>query len=133
MSYVMKEETKTGGTKRRAYTQPYTVTPSSRMIMRRVNRISRKMKIHNPNHMYTANLASLFPSVSTTGSLYDVMDNVQQGTSYNDRFAAKVQIKRIVIRGIIKPGTTSAAPATVRITCIRGMSGRWLSSDCPMS
>lgn len=60
---MMKEETKTGGTKRRAYTMvPYDTTSS---ISRRVNRLARKMKVNNPTHMYQ--LAGSTWSPSTTG------------------------------------------------------------------
>lgn len=124
---MLKEETKTGGTKRRAYDVSY--APARSMMLRRVNRIARKMKIHNPNHMYTASLASVFPTISTTGSLYDVQQSVQQGVNFNDRFSSKTQIKRINLRGIIKAGATATVATVVRLTCIRAESGRRLSSD----
>lgn len=134
MSYLLKEETKTGGTKRRAYTAGYAIPAPSRMpMMRRINRISRQLKIHNPNHMYTASLAAAFSTISNTGTLFDVLSQVIQGTNYADRFGTKVQLKRIMVRGTLTPGTTAATVTTVRVTIIRAESGTWLSSDCPLS
>lgn len=122
---MLKEETKYGGTKRRAYSTQYSTSPAQTksMMLRRVNKIAKAMKVHNPYHMYTASLANIFPTISNTGSLYDVMQSVQQGVNFNDRFSSKTQIRRIRLRGIIIPGATATIVTPVRLTCIRAESG----------
>lgn len=121
----MHTETKYAGTKRRRDSGGSLVPMgyNSNSLTRRVNKIARAMKVHNPSHMYTAGLINVFPILATTGSLYDVMSNVQEGSNYNDRFGAKTQVRRINLKGCIRPGASSVLPALVRLTCFRAESG----------
>lgn len=122
---MMKSETKTGGTKRRAYDVfPLSSTSNApSTIARRVNKIARDLKIKNPNHMYTASAAVAWNSISNTGTAFDLGSQIQQGTNYADRFGTKIRMKRFILRGILLAGTTAAATLPVRITVIRAESG----------
>lgn len=56
----------------------------------RVTRLTKKMKMQNPVHLLQASLVSTFPTVSTTGTLYDVSSQIAQGDDYNQRFSSQV-------------------------------------------
>lgn len=107
------------------YPKAKPMSQSSRTInnSRRINKLSKQLKIKNPSHMYTASLSNVFPTISTTGSLYDVQQNIQQGVNFNDRFSSKTQVKYVRLRGIMLAGTTATIATPVRLSCIRAESG----------
>lgn len=131
MSYF-KTETKTGGTKRRAHDigvmLPYGSTGPSQ-LNRRVNRIAKQMKVHNPLHLYNVSLVSAFSSLSTTGTAFDLMAQIVQGDASSERFSSKAQLRRVNFGGMILAGTTATTPVLVRISIVRLQSGSAFASN----
>lgn len=79
---MLKEETKTGGTKRRAYTSAY-VSPVAGALSRRINRLSKRMKANNPTHLWAFPATTWAPS--NTASIVDLCGQIAQGDDYDDR------------------------------------------------
>lgn len=66
-----------GSTKRRRYSiVPGSVNPVSN-LSRRISRLSKKMKISNPLHVYYE-AVSAFANFSTTGGVYDLCTGIAQ-------------------------------------------------------
>lgn len=47
-------------------------------ISRRVTRLAKSMRINNPSHLIVSSLTAVFPSISTTGSLYEPLAPIMQ-------------------------------------------------------
>lgn len=91
-------------------------TPNA--LSTRISRLAKKMKVNNPTHLIQQSLTVVFPTISTTGTLYDVGNPIAQGDDYNNRFGAKVLITHINIKGAFTPATATG-PSVVRITILR--------------
>lgn len=115
----MEEKSRTAGTKRRRETGGVHVTTA---LSRRVTRLAKTLKAANPTHCYVSDLSAAFTTISTTGSLREIGGNIQQGDDYNQRFGSHVDLLRLVLKGVISPGSTAAAISTVRITVFQGQS-----------
>lgn len=91
-------------------------------LMRRVNHLSKSLKVANPHHMYQWSASASIPA-TTAGTLLDLSSGLAQGDQYNQRFANHVDLSRLVIKGPLVPGSSASMPTVVRITVIRGSSG----------
>lgn len=122
---MMVEELKTqraiGGTKRKRY--DIFLGNSTSYAHRRISKLAKKVKAHNPSHMVAANAATIFPSISTTGTLYDLGTGIAQGDNPYDRFSSQCIFKRLLIKAGLIPGSTSSTPSNVRVTIYRGTAG----------
>lgn len=119
----------TGGTKRRRFTT--TMVPVSKfgLINKRLNKLSKKVKLNNPSHLYSLSAGAAFGTVSTSGTIYDLSQDIAQGDNYNQRFSTTIQLTRVMLRGVIVPGSTASAASAVRITVIRGQSALAFASN----
>lgn len=125
-SFFMYAESKSsksgfGGTKRRRYSSAPNATASD--LSNRITRLSKSLKAANPVHLYNNSLATLFPNLSTTGTIFSLASGIQQGDSQTDRFANHIDFRRILVRGHLLPGSTSTLQTQCRISVIRGQSG----------
>lgn len=111
---LVESKSVTVGTKRR----PYVGT-----VNRRLNKLYKIVKAHNPAHLYSVSLQSAFATISTTGSLYDLSQSIIQGDDPTTRFSSQCILKRLRIRGTFIAGSTSNTPSAVRITVFRAISG----------
>lgn len=91
-------------------------------LSNRVTRLAKSLKAANPTHMYQNSLSGTF-APSTTGSLYCLGTLITQGDDYNQRFGSHVEFTHLRIAGTARPGTTSAAVSTLRITVFKGAGG----------
>jgi len=74
----MEEQKRYAGTKRRRDVLSAVVAHGGRaMLSRRITRLQKVMKIHNPLHLYSASLAAIL-APTTTGSAFDLCANVAQ-------------------------------------------------------
>lgn len=119
------------GTKRRKYDVAISNGTTSRVgaLSRRINRLSKRLKVNNPTHMYINSMSTVFPSISVTGSIFDLASGIAQGDNYTDRFSTTVLLTRLMIKGVITPGSSAAVPSAVRITVIRGQQGLVFASN----
>lgn len=99
-------------------------TPISRSdaISKRVSRLGKKMKLQNPTHLYAFSLASAFSVISTTGTLFNPANSIEQGDNYNNRFGASIFATRLTIRGILHAGGSATTSSDVRISVVRAAS-----------
>lgn len=100
-------------------------TPTQKVakLNNRLRALAKKMKIQNPVHLGNYSLGTVFPSVSLTGTLFDVSSLIAQGDDYNNRFSSQVYLRRLNMRGVFLPGTAASNPAIARITVFRGQAG----------
>jgi len=100
-------------------------TPSQKYakVNKRLRALTKKMKIHNPLHLYNTSLGGTFTSVSTTGTLYDLASQIAQGDDYYHRFSSQVYMRRLNIKGVLVPGSAAGNPAICRIAVIRAVAG----------
>lgn len=119
----------TGGTKRRRFTMTPSGMSNVGFLNKRINKLSKKLKLNNPSHLYSLSAGAAFGTVSTSGTLYDLSQDIAQGDNYNQRFSTTIQLTRVALRGVIVPGSTASASSAVRITVFRGQSALAFASN----
>lgn len=116
------------GTRRRTYSAAFGGQASTRSregqhLSRRITRLSRAIKMHHPSHLNVDSLATVFPNISTTGSLYDINSNISQGDNYNNRFSTTSRSRRLVFRGGVVGAAGGASATILRITVFKAQAG----------
>lgn len=101
----------------------------TQMLSTRISKLAKKMKIANPMHLQTFSLGAAFSTISTTGTLLDVMSTIAQGDDYLNRFSSSCRLSRLNLKAIFFVGSTSASASKIRITVIRGESGLAFASN----
>lgn len=98
-------------------------------VNKRLRSLAKKMKVQNPVHLLQVSLTSAFPSVSTTGTIYDLSSAIIQGDDYFNRFSSQVYLRRVNIKGVMLPGSAAGNPTIARISLIRAVSGLVFASN----
>lgn len=73
--------------------------------------------------MYQSNLSSIFTTISTTGTLYDIASGIAQGDQPDQRFSSQCILKRLRVKCGFNPGGGSVTLSVVRVTVYRGITG----------
>lgn len=121
----MEQKSVSRGVKRRAYDAIPSRMSSSRLsaVNTRLRRLAKKVRIANPQHLLYTSIATVFTTISTTGTIYDLGQGIQQGDDYSNRFGGSVHLTRLNLKGVLTPGSTAAATCTVRVTVFRARAG----------
>lgn len=98
-------------------------------LSRRIETLRRQLRAVNPCRLWFDSATTAFPSLSTTGTLYNPVGAVAQGDDYNNRKGASIVINRINIKGTFTSGTTSTGTSTVRISIFRAPSTTVFSAN----
>jgi len=106
-----------GRTKRRKYTTFGPATSAS-AISQRVSRLQKSLKASSPPHLWSVDVGSQ-SSFNTTGGVYDLLTNIQQGDAYNQRFGNRITALRVNLRGTVVPGLTQTNAVTCRLSLVR--------------
>lgn len=107
----------TASTKRRRSAAGSIITESpASALSRRITRMAKTMKAANPTHMYPFSAPGTWTSISTTGTLIALCDQIQQGDDYTQRFGNHVDVNHLNIKLVFQPGSAAAATIPVRIT-----------------
>lgn len=93
---------------------------------KRISRLAKKMKVMNPLHMFPATLNTVI--LSTTTFFTELLVGVGAGDGPAERFANQCQLKRVIIKCVIIPGSTQVVPVPIRITIFRAESGSTLAA-----
>lgn len=127
-----------GGTKRKYHDLPLTPAPMSSFSKinyahRRITKLAKQVKAHNPSHVSIFTASTTFANVSTTGTVLDLASNIAQGDGFSDRFSTQCILKRLNLKFGIIAGTTSTTVSNVRVTVIRAESGLVFASNMSSS
>lgn len=79
-------------------------------------------------------MAAVIPS--TTTYFVNLCDQITEGDAFTQRFGTQIMVKRFRLKCTIRPGTTQAAAACVRMVVLRAQAGSTLGltfADCNSS
>lgn len=88
------------------------------VLNRKVNRISKGLR-SNAMRVESRDLPTLFPTISTTGTIISLTTGTNQGPDYYQRLGNEVRIRRLNVRGTLAAGSTATSATTVRVTVFR--------------
>lgn len=88
------------------------------VLNRKVNRISKGLR-SNAIRVESRDLPTMFPSISTTGTIISLSTGISQGSDFYQRLGNEITLKRFNLRGVLVAGSTSTVASTVRITVFR--------------
>lgn len=122
-------ERKTGATGPVKRKRKFTAGNRSLVVLnRKVNRISKGLR-SNASRMEVQGLATAFPNISTTGTIYSLSTNISQGSDFYQRLGNEIRITRLNVRGVLRAGSSATSASNVRITVFRARDNLTFASN----
>jgi len=98
-------------------------------VHKRINRLYKKLKLSNPLHMSSSSLSAV--QLNSTGVITDISAGIAGSDEYTGRYGTKTHSVRVLVKGVIVPGSTQAGPTSCRIVIFRAQQGSTVAQTVP--